>query len=56
MRQERSMEVYGSGKAPDLRILAGAFKEYIERMRDDPQEEAEYQAWLKEYRQTHPGK
>lgn len=49
-RTESRMEVFGSGKAPEYRIMARAFRDYLEAARDDPEHEARYQAWLKDYR------
>ena len=46
---EIRMEVSRSGRAPNWRPMAAAFGEFLIKMRQDPEEEARYQAWLKEY-------
>ena len=46
----REIRTYGSGKAPDMRVMALAFMDYRDKTKDDPKEEAEFQEWLKEYR------
>jgi len=52
---EIRVEGYASGKTPDWRMMAMAFRDFEEMMRQDPEEEARFQAWLAEYRAKKAG-
>lgn len=54
-REEIRVEGYASGKTPDWRILAMAFRDFDEMMRQNPEEEAKYQKWLAEYKAKKAG-
>lgn len=52
--EEMRMEAFSSGQEPEMRHMAMAFRDYMEAARNDPEEEARYQKWLKEYRARKP--
>lgn len=52
---EIRVEAEGSGQAPVIRTMAIAFRDWMKEARNDPEIEADYQAWLKEYRKRKEG-
>ena len=51
--KEITLEVFSSGKAPDIRAMAEGFAKYMEEAGKDPAEEEAFREWQREYHRTH---